>query len=137
MMSNKLKAREFAVVVITKSRLPFLIPKMVIERGIVEISGVKYYETKTNDWLGFYDWLRTKGGEVIGVRLTVDSDSDERVLFLNYEGAAVDKDRRTVHIWFTNSRDYDETISDDQDFGGNRLFRSQTGAVALTFNPIS
>jgi hypothetical protein len=137
MMSNKLKAQGFAVVVITKSRLPFLIPKMVIEGGIVEISGVKYYEAKINDWLGFYDWLRTKGGEVIGVRLTVDSDSDERVLFLNYEGVVVDKDRRTVHIWFTTSRGYDETISDDQDFGGNRPFRSQTGAVALTFNPLS
>jgi hypothetical protein len=36
-------------------------------------------------------------------------------------------------VFFTQRRDFDELSSSDQNFGGNRLFYGDKGAVAMTF----
>ncbi len=128
------KAEEFALVVLPRSKPAYLIPKIGIHSTSIEIDGTLYAQTKAADWQGFYDWMRTTGGEVVGVRLWLDEDGDKRLLAIQCDGVEVDATRRLVQIWFTKLRQCDQSQSDDQDFGGNRLFRSFDGSLALTFN---
>jgi hypothetical protein len=86
------------------------------------------------DWIGFYDWLRTSDGQVIGVRLQPDEDTlDEATLnFL----VALDKHNSVdnLRIFFADVHEFDPRFSDDGDFGGNILMRGTNGSLALAFN---
>jgi len=129
------RAEEFALVVLPRSRPAYLIPRIGIHGNSIEIDGALYVQTKAADWQGFYDWMRTRRGTVVGVRLWLDEDGDKRLLAVQCDGVEIDATRGLVQIWFTRERECDEGQSDDQDFGGNRLFRSFDGSLALTFNP--
>lgn len=85
-------------------------------------------------WFGFYDWLRTKNGDVIGVRLHLEADSVddlilELLLSLNPQNTV-----ENIYIFFGAEREFDEAISGDTDFGGNMLYRGDRSSLAITFN---
>ena len=91
-------------------------------------------DTSVDDWIGFYDWLRTSDGEVIGVRLrpdegTLDEATLNFLLALNEQNSVND-----LRIYFSASREFNPVLSDDCDFGWNILLRGSTGSLALAFN---
>ena len=123
-------------VVLTEHEQPrtFALPN-VPEREI-ELNGLRFEDSGLGDWLGFYDWLRTTSGNVIGVRLWLDewnSHVDALGMCMN---VSVPDGKKQVLVHFGAERDFEPAASDDQDFGANRLFIGE--GYALTFNsPVS
>lgn len=83
-------------------------------------------------WLGFYDWLKTREGRVIGIRLHVDS-SDTLSLVSRHAGPGVAIANRAISIRISIEDTVDELLSDDQDFGDNEVFVGRDGSLAITF----
>jgi hypothetical protein len=92
-----------------------------------------FRDSLLGDWLGFYDWLRTSSGEVIGVRLWVDSPIERLRAAGKCAGVVAAEDCFPLMIYFGEGREFDELLSDDQDFGSNMLLVGANG-FALTFN---
>ena len=87
-------------------------------------------------FFGHYDWLRTNNGLVIGVRMSfLTNEFDDLLLqikklrYVSLPGSDI------LEVFFTDGREYDPDISDDQDLLDNRLFRSSDGTYAITFDP--
>ena len=100
-----------------------------------EYDNVAYEDQGFGDFTGFYDWLRNRERSVIGVRYLPADELDflcNAVEGLPY--ASVDWRIRSIELYFSESRNVDESISNDQAFGDNRLFKSATGTFCLSFN---
>ena len=96
--------------------------------------GIRYVDQGYGSFLGFYDWLRNSEGQLLGVRFFPFED----FAFLfeitkQLEYVAVDQECRWLDIYFSADREVDESISDDQGFGGNMILRSEDGNYALSF----
>ena len=92
-----------------------------------------FRDTGSGDWLGFYDWLRAGTGEVVGVRLWVDEpDGPIRAAAACCEVTA-NENLFPLVIQLGAARAFVDDLSDDQDFGANRLLAS-FDRLALTFN---
>mgnify|MGYP001162896241 CR=1 FL=1 len=108
--------------------------------AIADLSGSKFTlgnevftDSGAGDWLGFYDWLRSKSGDVIGVRLWTDEVND-RIRTLGRCAGVVANDRCfPLLIYLGAEREFEDGQSCDQDFGSNMLLVSSNG-FALTFN---
>ncbi|MDH4426297.1 MAG: hypothetical protein QE495_07580 [Acidovorax sp.] len=108
--------------------------------AIADLSGSKFTlgtdvftDSGAGDWLGFYDWLRSTSGDVIGVRLWTDEVNDRIRSLGRYEGVVADDSCSPLLIYFGAEREFDDVQSCDQDFGSNMLLVSSNG-LALTFN---
>lgn len=84
------------------------------------------------DWLGFYDWLRTAHGEVVGVRIRPD-DQEVIRLFESHTCPSVVIEDGVVTIRTSSEGVVCEALSDDADFGGNAVFLGTTGTLAIAF----
>ena len=84
------------------------------------------------DWLGFYDWLRTDAGVIVGVRIRLDDQRMTR-LFESYKCPSVAIDGDVVTIRTSSEGIVCEALSDDADFGGNAIFIGNAGALAIAF----
>jgi hypothetical protein len=87
---------------------------------------------KSSDWLGFYDWLRTTDGKLVGVRLSFDQTFHEN-LFQRYVSDSVIFSGDVVCLQWIDSAEVDEDLSDDADFGGNSVFFGNAGSLAIGF----
>ena len=85
-----------------------------------------------SDWLGFYDWLRTAQGVVVGVRMRPDTQEATR-LFERYSCAAVIIEDGVMTIRTSTEGTVAEELSDDADFGGNAIFFGSAGSLAIAF----
>ena len=86
------------------------------------------------DFTGFYDWLRNKDGEVIGVRyLPVDELKFLWHALANLPYVKVNQKIKSIEFYFSNDRTVDESVSDDQDFGSNSVYKSDDGIFAISF----
>jgi hypothetical protein len=87
-------------------------------------------------WVGFYDWLRTSEGEVVGVRTWLHDDGDT-AMQLSEVLAQNDSVDRGGHgellIWPSGRCAFDEWMSGDQSLGTHRLLQNESGELALTF----
>ena len=101
-------------------------PEIVLDEEVFRDAGL-------GDWLGFYDWLRTKSGEVIGVRLWIDEPSEQVRTLSRCAGVVTGELGSPLVIHLSNARDVEDHLSDDQDFGSNMLLLS-ADRFALTFN---
>ncbi len=97
----------------------------------VRLADVDYVDSGAGDWLGFYDWLRSPRGEVIGVQQWID-DASAFPFSAKFEGVEASVKRDVLRVYFGQSRDVDEANSCDQDFGRNRLLVAGE-SVVLTF----
>jgi hypothetical protein len=85
---------------------------------------------------GFYDFLRTSNGEVVGIRFLPIGDFD----FVSQTATAGQRLRIQGHhppsllIFFDQHQNYNDADSDDQEFGYNFLYGSPTGQLAVTFS---
>jgi hypothetical protein len=84
------------------------------------------------DWLGFYDWLRTQRGLLVGVRLRPDSPEILR-LVEPFMGPFVVIGDDGVTIRTSVDDVIAEAKSDDADFGGNSVFLGNEGSLAIKF----
>jgi hypothetical protein len=103
--------------------------------GMISLDGEDFMlDPSVQDWIGFYDWLRTSDGQVIGICLRPDEGTlDEATLkFL----VALDEQNSVsdLRIFFANGHEFDPVLSDDGDFGGNKLMRGTAGSLVLAFN---
>ncbi len=133
-MSDVDASTKFLAVVVSPQRLPNVVELSDSEvvAPSVRIVETSFADSGAGDWLGFYDWLRSPQGNVIGVRQWIDEFSTFSFL-KQYQGVEYDLVHRVVHIFFGQTREVDEVNSCDQDFGSNRLLIAGD-SVALTFN---
>jgi hypothetical protein len=74
------------------------------------------------EWSGFYDWLRTGDGVVVGVRYHPTEETRfllEEALALDYAAVGRHKD---LCIYFGENRTFDPDQSEDQDFAYDQVF---------------
>jgi len=83
-------------------------------------------------WLGFYDWLRTSDGLIVGVKLRPDS-SGILNLFEPFASPSVVIKEGAVTIRTSSQGEVIEVLSDDQDFGGNAVYVGSGGSLAIAF----
>ncbi|MES2742086.1 MAG: hypothetical protein V4754_14195 [Pseudomonadota bacterium] len=86
-----------------------------------------------DDFLGFYDWLRSCDGAVIGVCLHPDGDTPfpAAIDFLKLLDTRSNADN--IYLFFGDNHDFFPNISDDADCCGNLLYHGSDGSIALTF----
>jgi len=101
----------------------------------LSLGGTAFREVDALDFTGFYDWLRTSEGEILGVRYSPFEGCADELLEtgrrLEYTQV---EDQRSLLIFFSERRTVDTQRSVNQDFGGNRVFVSVEHLYALTFN---
>jgi hypothetical protein len=120
-------------VVLSEQQPPRLLGLSEVPQHGIALDGVRFEDSGLGDWLGFYDWLRTSGGDILGVRLWIDEDSPKIDALGNCMDVHITVDKSHALVFFGAEREFDPAASNDQDFGGNRLFVGQSGYV-LTFN---
>ena len=97
--------------------------------------GARYSDAGQGEFTGFYDWLRTSTGVVVGVRYWPFEETQALLgstSSLPYVERVPGQD--SLAIYFSSERDVDPRASGDQAFGGNRLLTGDDGAIALTFD---
>ena len=87
------------------------------------------------DATGWYDWLVTEDDMPVGVRYIPRGESEELAVTLRRlrSVAASNYDDVAVEIFFDVSRSFDPSRSNDQAMGGNRLYGSEAGRYAVSF----
>jgi hypothetical protein len=101
----------------------------------VAIQNRKFADSGAGSWIGFYDWLRSDRGLLLGVRSWLSPS--EAALIDATARAHPDVELSTngeLRIWFSSRRDLSEWLSGDQSMGDHRLMVSDTGAYAFTFD---
>jgi hypothetical protein len=80
----------------------------------------RFEDTGLGGWTGFYDWLRPKVSEVIGLRYSPFEEAQKLL------GTS-----ESINLFFGEQRVFVEELSGDQDFEEVRLFTSPVGAFGL------
>jgi demethylmenaquinone methyltransferase/2-methoxy-6-polyprenyl-1,4-benzoquinol methylase len=122
-------------VVLHPQRPPLLRALDAVPERQLQIDGEAFEDAGLGDFIGFYDWLRTADGEVIGVRLWPLLGAESAALqaagrCANVQASPVEG---PLSIYFGEARTIEPALSGDQDFGENRLFVGAHRFV-LTFN---
>jgi len=123
----------FLAVVLSPSSAPRIVKLSATEAVApsVRLADANYIDSGAGDWLGFYDWLRSPQGKVIGVQQWID-EASTFPFSTKFAGVEASVKRDVLRVYFGPSRDVDEANSCDQDFGHNRLLVAGD-SVALTF----
>lgn len=94
-----------------------------------------YVDQGYGDLAGFYDWLRNSEKHIIGVRYLPDDELNSlRIAITHLPYVLTHTKQNGIEVYFSDERCFVESFSDDQDFGNNRVYRSETGRFALSFN---
>lgn len=106
--------------------------------GTISVHGQSYVERplSADPFLGFYDWLRTPGGVLVGVRLTIGHVQRALVALLPHRPYIALAGEHVVSVFWTRSDEgeIDEEASTEQDFGASRAFVSGPGDLVLAFD---
>jgi hypothetical protein len=107
-------------------------------REKITVGGRVYRSADTGEWTGFYDWLRNRAGQVIGVRYWPFEDTlplDElRQRLAPSADVAIAPDDSHLDVYFSSDHEVDTERSADQAFGGNRIFATDQGDLAISFD---
>lgn len=86
-----------------------------------------YTPIMPSDNNGFYDWLRNYRRKIIGVRwFSFDNFSYgivEKILENSSVNFKLDRCSKSFSLFFSDSDKYEESISCDQGFGGNNIYK--------------
>ncbi len=96
---------------------------------------IHYKDLGYDDFVGFYDWLRNTDKRIIGVRCYPWEEFSfpyATVRVLPY--VEIDSEEKSVCLFFSDERSFEESLSDDQDFGNNRMYKSDTEEYAISFD---
>jgi hypothetical protein len=97
------------------------------------LNGTEYHDTELGEWTGFYDWLRDSNGALLGVRYWLNEGTELLVQHVRVLGYASVDPSRFIEIYFSERREIDDTLSADQEFLYDPVFRSDDGGYALSF----
>jgi len=98
-------------------------------------NGRELKDTGIRTLVGFFDWLRTDDELVIGVRLTIfDDELDYLVPEFARPAYVHQPDSVIVEIFFTEERQFNPELSNDQDFLDNWIYLSTDGLCAISFD---
>ena len=125
-------ARSTVAVVLSPHALPKLYPLAEEPEEEMDLDGQKFKDSGLGDWQGFYDWLRTSSGKVIGVQQWLDEPHVHVGALARCRNVVLPSHQASLLIFFENERAFNTELSNDQDFGSNRLLLGQD-AFALTF----
>jgi hypothetical protein len=100
----------------------------------LSLDGAVFSDVGYGDWMGFYDWLRTSSGKLVGIRTRLDAPGAEDLRQRIARNDAVDLDDGEIRVWFSSEQSFSEEKSDDQELGTHRVLTSHDGLLALTFN---
>ena len=100
----------------------------------VALAGRHFVDSGLGDWIGFYDWLRTREGKLLGVRTWLDELGTQDLRRTLAGNLAVELGKREIRVWFSAERGFEEAASTDQDLGTHRLMMAGPDKFALTFN---
>ena len=98
------------------------------------LDGRVYRDKGYGAWTGFYDWLRDRHGQIVGLRYWPFEETrflTDSLRALPY--VRVDEDRSFVEFYLADARAVDHELSDDQHFGDNRLFATDSGELGISF----
>jgi hypothetical protein len=100
--------------------------------------GTDYFDTGYGDFTGFYDWLRTDDGTIVGVGFQplIDEKDEIELLtneFLKFSYIVKSEDVDEIDIFFSDNRKYNPSKSADQDFRNSRIYKSSDGEFAVSF----
>jgi hypothetical protein len=137
-MTTASSSPKFVAIVMSARRAPLLLACTGLTEHDISVANERFTEAPCVDWLGFYDWLRTEIGELVGLRLFLDDPADLNLeLFRNLTGVTLDVQAgaklRNLTVLFTEDVGFHEPHSVNGNFGDNRLFIGDRGSVALTF----
>lgn len=105
------------------------------EPEAIRIGETAYLRTSACDLSVFYDWLRTEPGRIVGVRFLLEDECSpvlkvlRRLPFVRITQAEWPE----LYFYFSDTREYEPDLSDDQDFAGNAVLISASGEYALLF----
>lgn len=122
------------LVVVCTDNIGLAVAQHCPEGSFVYAEG-SYEDQGFGDFTGFYDWLRNSKGSVIGVRYLPAHELEffcNAVAHLPY--VEIDWQIKSIALYFSDDRSIDESTSNDQEFGDNKLFKSASGRFALSFN---
>jgi len=132
-IEDALNTSETVAIVLSADDLPRVYPIHAELQSELLLDSQVFKDSGAGDWLGFYDWLRTKTGELIGVRLWVDEVNIHLSNATHCVNVVADKKCFPFVVYFGDQREFEDEQSCDQDFGSNMLMLG-AGKFALTFN---
>jgi hypothetical protein len=127
-----MNAPKSLAVLLTEPLTLHLLPTDVGSSVLLE--GRTFVDSGLGDWIGFYDWLRTSQGELLGVRTWLTDPQVQGIRGELSNNSAVELGDADVRVWFSEERSFDEAASGDQDLGTHRIMKFGEGEFALTFN---
>jgi hypothetical protein len=125
-----------SVIVVILDSVPHIrvVPK---EAASFDFSGDQYDDVGLGIHNGFYDFLRSPSGVILGVRYLPSPDAEGLLTevptggFLRF---ANDGQMRVLLIFWGEEQDFDSETSSDQYFGDNAIYRGkESGRLAIAF----
>jgi hypothetical protein len=105
-----------------------------VDEGDKQIDDVIFKDIGWGESAGFHDWLRSPqpNSKILGVRFTPVAPSPNltHVISIN-KHCRLSSSNQGLEVFFSLSRDYDPSISDDQSFQYNQMLVSSTGQFVL------
>jgi hypothetical protein len=82
-------------------------------------------------FLGFYDWLRSREGEIVGLRLMFHDGRDAAVEALRQSKVGEWDSPEIYRLLFRAGADIDQGLSIDQEFSVSRLYENDENELVL------
>jgi|GEM_PF-4489811 len=127
-------ARESCLIVILKEEMVLVATSECPSESFVFESNY-YKDIGYGDFTGFYDWLRNNDDQIIGVRYYPFKELEflcDAIEHLSY--IVIEPKTKILSLYFSDDHGAEQYSSDDQDFGDNRVYKSDAGEYAISFN---
>jgi hypothetical protein len=122
----------FSVAVLLSS--PIRCARVDEELGETLMVAGSVYETCGSEWIGFYDWLRSSEGTLLGVRSWLAPQDVVHLRAVAGSNPCLELGaKQDLKIWLSRNHEHDEWMSADQSLGTHRLMRSGNGSYALVY----
>ena len=114
-------------------------PRLSLCRAVlparIERDGEEFarFAVGADGFLGFYDWLKTTSGLIVGLRMILAEGTEALDSLLPaHDWIAFDRATRTLVLHLIESTEpVDEEASTDQDFGRAMVYQSAQGSLML------
>ena len=119
--------------------ITLLKPQVALARGLswpqkaFIVDGKKYFDAGYGEWTGFYDWLRSSDGALLGVRYWLDKSTQFLEVYARKLSYVRVDPSRCIEVYFSDQRAFESKLSADQAFMYDALFRAVDGEYAIAF----
>jgi len=85
------------------------------------------------DWTGFYDWLRDENANLLGVRHWPFENTEFLITLVEKLSYARVQPKHSFEVFFSQQRKVCDSLSCDQDFLYNPVFKADDGDCAVAY----